>query len=81
MKTILIREGKNGYIVERVFAETLLADTWIFKPNEIDEMLATIKEIIASAKIEEPIIEPWVQKIISKPAIDNGEDKKDEAEN
>ena len=50
-------------------AETLLVDTWIFKSDEMADMLKKIEEVLA---IPPKKMEDWVEEIIGKKPEDSG---------
>ena len=54
--------------MESIVAETLLVDTWIFKSDEMADMLKKIEEVLA-APAKKP--EDWVLDTIKKTESEN----------
>ena len=69
MRTLIIRPAHGGYTLESIVAETLLVDTWIFKSDEMADMLKKIEEVLA---IPPKKMEDWVEEIIGKKPEDSG---------
>ena len=68
MRTLIIRPAHGGYTLESIVAETLLVDTWIFKSDEMADMLKKIEEVLA-APVKKP--EDWVLNAINKMEKEN----------